>query len=98
MFTGFSPETVDFLWGIRMNNNRDWFLAHKKQYVDSLYEPMKALGAAVFEPFLDSPKRLFSFRLGADGQECLSGLTEGYLATQLEHGFPTLDFYHSLYV
>ena len=55
MFTGFSPETVDFLWGIRMNNNRDWFLAHKKQYVDSLYEPMKALGAAVFEPFLDSP-------------------------------------------
>ena len=46
MFTGFSPETVDFLWGIRMNNNRDWFLAHKKQYVDSLYEPMKALGAA----------------------------------------------------
>lgn len=55
MFTGFSPETVDFLWGIRMNNNRDWFLAHKKQYVDSLYEPMKALGAAVFEPFLDCP-------------------------------------------
>ena len=55
MFTGFSPETVDFLWGIRMNNNRDWFLAHKKQYVDSLYEPMKALGAAVFEPFLDRP-------------------------------------------
>ena len=55
MFTGFTPETVDFLWGIRMNNNRDWFLAHKKQYVDSLYEPMKALGAAVFEPFLDSP-------------------------------------------
>ena len=47
---------------------------------------------------LCSPKRLFSFRLGADGQECLSGLTEGYLATQLEHGFPTLDFYHSLYV
>ena len=22
MFTGFSPETVDFLWGIRMNNNQ----------------------------------------------------------------------------
>ena len=30
MFTGFTPETVDFLWGIRMNNNRDWFLEHKK--------------------------------------------------------------------
>ena len=55
MFTGFTPETVDFLWGIRMNNNRDWFLQHKKQYTDSLYEPMKALGQAVFEPFLEKP-------------------------------------------
>lgn len=55
MFTGFTPETVDFLWGIRMNNNRDWFLAHKKQYTDSLYEPMKALGQAVFQPFLEKP-------------------------------------------
>ena len=26
MFEGFSPETFDFLWGIRMNNNREWFL------------------------------------------------------------------------
>ena len=52
MFTGFTPETVDFLWGIRMNNNRDWFLAHKKQYTDTLFEPMKALGKDLFQPFL----------------------------------------------
>ena len=52
-FEGYSPETVDFLWGIRMNNNREWFLSHKKQYVDTLYEPTKALGAHVFQPFLD---------------------------------------------
>ena len=45
MFQGFTPETVDFLWGIRLNNNREWFLEHKKQYVSSLYEPMKALAA-----------------------------------------------------
>ena len=55
MFQGFTPETVDFLWGIRMNNNRDWFLAHKEQYVKTLYEPMKALGKALFEPFLEKP-------------------------------------------
>ena len=55
MFTGFTPETVDFLWGIRMNNNREWFLQHKKQYTDTLYEPMKALGQAVFQPFLEKP-------------------------------------------
>ena len=46
MFEGFTPETVDFLWGIRMNNNRDWFLEHKKQYTSTLYEPMKELGKA----------------------------------------------------
>lgn len=55
MFTGFTPETFDFLWGIRMNNNREWFLAHKAEYVQTLYEPMKALGQAVFRPFLDKP-------------------------------------------
>ena len=55
MFTGFTPETIDFLWGIRMNNNRDWFLEHKNQYVRSLYEPMKALGKELFEPFLEKP-------------------------------------------
>ena len=55
MFQGFTPETFDFLWGIRMNNNREWFLPHKQQYIDALYEPMKALGKELFEPFLDQP-------------------------------------------
>ena len=58
MFTGFTPETVDFLWGIRMNNNRDWFQAHKKEYVEFLYEPMKALGQELFQPFLERPGNL----------------------------------------
>lgn len=55
MFTGFTPETFDFLWGIRMNNNRDWFLEHKKQYTQALYEPMKALGQELFAPFQETP-------------------------------------------
>ena len=58
MFEGFSPQTVDFLWGIRMNNNRDWFLEHKKDYVNYLYEPMKALGKDLFAPFADKPGNL----------------------------------------
>ena len=58
MFQGFTPETIDFLWGIRMNNNRDWFLEHKKDYVNHLYEPMKALGKDLFLPFLDKPGNL----------------------------------------
>ncbi len=58
MFTGFTPEAIDFLWGIRMNNNRDWFTANKKQYVDHVYEPMKALGKELFQPFLEEPGNL----------------------------------------
>ena len=58
MFTGFTPETIDFLWGIRMNNNKEWFTANKKQYTDFLYHPMKELGKELFEPFLDSQFQL----------------------------------------
>ena len=59
MFEGFSPETVDFLWGIRMNNNREWFMAHKPEYVKYLYEPMKALGWELFQPFLHSSGEIY---------------------------------------
>ncbi len=59
MFEGYSPETVDFLWGIRLNNNREWFQAHKADYVKYLYEPTKALGAELFQPFLDKPGEIF---------------------------------------
>ena len=55
MFEGFSPETVDFLWGIRMNNNREWFMEHKQDYIRYLYEPMKALAAEISEPFIKQP-------------------------------------------
>ena len=41
-------------------------------------------------------KRLFSFQAGESTLEQLSALTESYLATQLERGFSTLDFYKSL--
>ena len=58
MFSGYTPETIDFLWGIRMNNNREWFQEHKQQYVQTLYEPTKALGAHLFQPFLDKPGNL----------------------------------------
>lgn len=44
MFSGFSDETVDFMWGIRFNNEREWFEAHKDVYLSSFYCPMKALG------------------------------------------------------
>ena len=53
MFQGFSQETVDFLWGIRFNNERSWFQDHKQDYLDHLYHPMKELGAEVQEKLLE---------------------------------------------
>ena len=47
---------------------------------------------------LCDPKKLFSFRVGEDAMQQLSGLTEAYLTTQLERGFSTLDFYKSLMI
>lgn len=55
-FQGFSPETIDFLWGIRFNNNREWFEPHKKQYQQTLYEPMKALAQELSEGLRDLPE------------------------------------------
>ena len=49
MFTGFTDATVDFLWGIRFNNERPWFEAHKETYLSELYRPMKDLGAEIYE-------------------------------------------------
>lgn len=49
MFTGFSDETVDFLWGIRFNNERAWFEAHKETYLSQLYRPMQDLGGEIFQ-------------------------------------------------
>lgn len=43
-----------------------------------------------------NPQKLFSFDMGEAAMKQLSSVTEGYLCTQLERGFSTLDFYKSL--
>ena len=49
MFQGFSDATLDFLWGIRFNNEKSWFEAHKGEYLQHLYEPMKELSRQVYQ-------------------------------------------------
>lgn len=49
MFTGFTDETVDFMWGIRFNNERSWFEAHKEDYLTYFYRPMAALADEVYD-------------------------------------------------
>ena len=48
MFKGFSQQTIDFMWNLRFNNNKEWFETHKDEYLRDFLAPMKALGQEVF--------------------------------------------------
>lgn len=49
MFNGFSGETVDFIFGLSFNNEKSWFEAHKEEYLQHFYRPMKDLASQVFQ-------------------------------------------------
>jgi uncharacterized protein (TIGR02453 family) len=48
-FEGFSQATIDYLWNLRFNNNREWFEAHKDEFIREFQNPMKALAREVFD-------------------------------------------------
>lgn len=54
MFQGFSQEALDFLLGIRLNNNKEWFEERKSIYTEKVYKPLKELGEELFEPYRDT--------------------------------------------
>ena len=53
MFTGFTDETVDFMGGIRFNNERTWFEAHKEVYLTQFYRPMCDLADELYDFMLE---------------------------------------------
>ena len=53
MFRGYTQKTVDFMWGIRFNNERGWFMENKEVYQQELLEPTKALAEAVYEGLME---------------------------------------------
>ena len=48
MFEGFSKRSIDFMWNLGVNNNKQWFEEHKDEYLRDFLGPMKALGQEVF--------------------------------------------------
>lgn len=50
-FTGFTAEGLDFLTGLRANNDRDWFTEHRAAYDDGLKPTLGALISALSAPF-----------------------------------------------
>lgn len=49
MFEGFSTAASDFLWGVRFNNHRSWFMEHKQEYHDLVQNPLKELACEVYD-------------------------------------------------
>jgi len=54
MFTGFTAQTLEFMWGVRLNNNKPWFEEHKEEYKRYFHTPMKELEQEVFERLNDA--------------------------------------------
>lgn len=48
MFTGFTKKTIDFLWEIRFNNNREWFTENKQSFIDNVQTPVNELAQDVW--------------------------------------------------
>ena len=46
-FEGFTAETIDFLWELRMNNSREWMEENRDRYKRVLKEPFDSLAAAL---------------------------------------------------
>ena len=60
MFEGFSQKTIDFIWNLRFNNEKQWFEAHKEDFIRDFQSPMKALGREVFDS-IDSDNKKHGF-------------------------------------
>lgn len=52
-FQGFDPAVVDFMWGIRFNNSREWFEPQKAEYKEIFETPMKELCRELYAGFSD---------------------------------------------
>ncbi|MCL2665270.1 MAG: DUF2461 domain-containing protein [Defluviitaleaceae bacterium] len=49
MFDGFTPETIDFMWNLSLNNNKMWFEENKLKFIQYFQNPMKELAKEVHE-------------------------------------------------
>ena len=61
-FEGFKPETIDFMWELRMNNSKEWMDQNRERYKEVLKDPFDALAEELAElsPMFCGEKAKFS--------------------------------------
>lgn len=67
MFKGFTQDTIDFLYRLRENNNKQWMDEHRDEYKEYVFKPFRQLAAEMgpmmltIDPGLDiRPHRMVS--------------------------------------
>ncbi len=64
MFHGFSDAAIDFMWGIRFNNERSWYEAHKEAFRTHVQTPMRDLAREVYDFMEDAfPEQGFTVKV-----------------------------------
>lgn len=58
MFNGYSDQTVDMFWNIRLINEREWFRGQKQQFQASVMEPTKALANELLDRLTEEYPKL----------------------------------------
>ncbi len=53
-FTGFLPETIDFLWELRMNNCKEWMDQNRERYKAALKTPFDRFSAELSATFAET--------------------------------------------
>ena len=56
-FNGFSPKTLEFLRGIKANNSKAWFQAHRDEYKEYVLGPLRDLVTDLGDSMLDIDPR-----------------------------------------
>lgn len=58
MFEGYTQHTIDFLWNLKFNNERSWFLAHKEEFLTYVDAPTRALAAELTKAMTEAYPKL----------------------------------------
>lgn len=82
MFEGFDRSAIDFLWGIRLNNDKNWYESHKEEYRQNLAKPMKSLCDELFCDFYSEI-----------GYETVSSVSRIVKDARFPHAYPYRDNY-----
>jgi len=83
-FTGFPREATEFFRELALNNNRDWFQAHKDVYEQTCRDPLKALVTEldpVGTPQISRINR--DMRFSRDGKPYKTHIAAGVLGTYI---------------